>query len=215
MSVLTSEVGIVSEALMQLGLPPVLNLDDDSDAPTRVARRIINQRRQAFLANNQWNFATIQGVATLVADRAPTIDYDAYYSVPADCLRVVRVGSSDDPIGQNDWAYQGGEILYTGDAATIPIEYVKDVTDYSLWSPLVVDAFILELAVKLCMPLTRDLKMKDFLMKEAVNAYREAAAVDLQERPSYFTDASRTQQAREWMPSASADFKLDQSVLDA
>jgi hypothetical protein len=215
MSVLTSEVGIVSEALMQLGLPPVLNLDDDNDAPTKVARRAINQRRQAFLSNNNWNFATIQGVATLIADRAPTVDFSAYYAVPVDCLRVVRVGSSDDPIGQYDWAYQGGEILYTGDAPSIPIEYVKDVIDYSLWSPLVVSAFILDLAAWLCMPLTRDLKMKAAVQQDALNAYREAAAIDLQERPAYFTDDSPVQRAREWTSSSSTDFTLDQSVIDA
>lgn len=214
MSVETSEITIVNEALLQLGLPPLANLDDDSDSATRVVRRIINQRRRAFLSNNQWNFATIQGVATLLDGDTPLTDYTACYAVPGDCLRVTRVGSTDDPIDDAEWNYQGGKLLYSSDAETIPIEYVKDETDYSLWSPLVIDAFIWDLAARLARPLTKDLKRAKDAGEQALIAYREAAAIDLQERPSYVEDASRTQRAREWDASKWSDFTVSQSVLD-
>lgn len=214
MSVETSEMTIVNEALLQLGLPPLSNLDDDSDAATRVVRRVINQRRRAFLANNSWNFSTVQGVATLLDDITPLADYTACYAPPGDCLYITRVGSDDNPINQSEWNYQGGKLLYSGDAATLPIEYRKDETDYSLWSPLCVDAFMWGLAAHLARPLTKDLKRATDAGEQALIAYREAAAVDLQERPSYVSDASRTQRAREWFSSSSSDFTVDQSVLD-
>lgn len=58
-----------------------------------------------------------------------------------------------------------GDLLLT-DETTMEIRYIKKITDATKFDPLFVQLFVLQLELKLIMPLTQDVKLKDSIKED-------------------------------------------------
>ncbi len=175
-----SETGICNLALGKVGAkPPISSLTEDS-VNARLCNLFYPVVRDAVLRSHPWNCATHQRVITALSE-GPVMNYDHRYQLPANpwCLRVLQVGTDEDQ--PTRWKVIG-RLLLT-DENSPPIVYVKRITDTNEFDPLLLDALVLKLAIKLVMPLTSNAKLQKGLIDELEGiSLPEARSVDGQEQ---------------------------------
>jgi len=104
----------------------------------------------------------------------PPYPWDYQYDLPSDFLRFAKTYPLHE-LFEID-----GTMLKT-DQTAVTINYIKQVTDPSDFDPLFVDALVLSLAIKLCLPLLHDKAMLDRLEAELPGVIARARLVNLKE----------------------------------
>lgn len=174
-----TEVGICNQALGRIGAkPPIHSLTEDSEN-ARQCNTFYASVRDAVLRSHPWNCATHQTTITALVD-APVMNYDHQYQLPTNpwCLRVLQVGTNEDQ--PTRWKVVGRRLLT--DENSPPIEYIKRITDTNEFDALLVDAFVLKLALKIVMPLTSSAVIQKSLVDELEGiSLPEARSIDGQE----------------------------------
>lgn len=174
-----SETDICNQAIMKVGAKPLIaTLTEDSDN-ARICNTFYAPVRDAVLRSHPWNCAIHRTTITALSD-APDSDWDHQYQLPTNpwCLRVLQVGTLEDQ--PTRWAVEGRRLLT--DENSPPIVYIKRITDTNEFDPLLIDAFVLKLAIKLSMPLTSDPRIQKGLIDELEGiSLPEARSIDGQE----------------------------------
>lgn len=144
-----SEVEIVNIALGRLGESPIQSFEEGS-VPANMAKVFYTPARRAVLRAYNWNFSlkTVR-LAKLAVE---PVDFRFAFSLPSDCLRVVRVYRKDetDTCGIR-YAVRAGGFLYTS-FDEVYCEYVADVEDVSAFDDKFIEALSYKLASDLAMP---------------------------------------------------------------
>lgn len=139
-----------------------------------------------------WDYEYRVEGSTLVSDESETpdswadeTDYVANDVVTNDditytCIVSHTAGDDDEEpgVGANTdtyWTSSGG------DYKCLPIVYIKQVTDISKWSPLLRQAIVLNLAIKLAIPLTESEKKSNELYAMLRDVLRRGKGIDAQE----------------------------------
>ena len=127
--------------------------------------------RQTLLKEVMPNFAITRKRESLLGTNTDDdFGYEFYYAYPNDCLRLLGVGNIKDK--KNDYTVENGRI-YTGEEyeSGLPIRYVKDVKDVSLWDSAFKELMSYGLAKNVCLSITQDtnkLQMMDALYQKAM-----------------------------------------------
>ena len=176
-----TETDICNQALMKVGAKPLIAAlwAEDSDN-ARICRTFYASVRDAVLRSHPWNCAIHRTTITALA-AAPDSDWDHQYQLPTNpwCLRILQVGALEDQ--PTRWTVEGRRLLTNENSP--PIVYIKRITDTNEFDALLVDALVLKLAIKLVMPLTKDLQMLKGLTDELETiSLPEARSVDGQEQ---------------------------------
>ncbi len=176
-----SETDIANLAIMSLGIKePITNIVTDDSNEARYCRRFYAPMRDAVLRSHPWNCAIHRTTLTALS-ATPDSDWDYQFQLPANphCLRVLRVGEIlDQPI---EWVVEGRRLL-CNEGTSIKLVFIKRITDTNEFDALLVDAIALKMAIKICMPLAKDQKIKDSLIKELeMVSLPEARTIDGQE----------------------------------
>lgn len=192
----TAEIDLVNLALMQLHQGEVTSLLDTNDPLAQLALKAVAMVRRGLLRSTTlWNFAKERTTAARVTSSTPAFDFDSFYTLPNNCIRIRSIGKQCADKVRHD--IQGRYLCLDGTEASVPITYTKDEEDINKWDPLFVEAFVIELAIWLCFPVTGDRAMQRELRSRLQEILAEAATVDLQEKPLDFDDYSRPQLARD------------------
>ena len=174
-----SETNICNQALLKNGAKPAISsLTEDSDN-ARLCNTFYASVRDAVLRSHPWNCAIKRTTLTALSE-APEMDYDHQYQLPTNpwCLRVLQVGKLEDQ--PTRWKVEG-RLLLT-DENSPPIAYIKRITDTNEFDPLLIDALVLKLALKMSMPLTSELRLVKALIEEIETvSLPEARSIDGQE----------------------------------
>lgn len=209
----TAEIDLVNLSLMQLHQGEVTSLLDTNDPVAQLALiQVAPTRRMLLRSSALWNFAKKRDTAARVTNITPKFDYDSFYQLPQDLLRLHYIGEERDRCNRR-YDIQGRFLLLDGTDASVPVTYTRDEEDISLWDALFVDCFILQLAIKLAFPVTGDRGIQRELRDQLKELLPEAAIVDLQERPLQFDDHSNAQRARESLDIHS-DIRLASNAWD-
>lgn len=104
----------------------------------------------------------------------PPYPWDYQYDLPSDFMRLNRTYSAGIH-------YEIDNGLLKTNEDELAINYVKQLTDVTLFDALFVKALVVTLAARLCMPLMRDKVLTDRLEEEAKAALADARMVNLQE----------------------------------
>jgi hypothetical protein len=175
-----SRTDICNSALLRLGAATIADITDNSPEARACAIQYDSNRRSE-LRRHPWNFA-IKRVVLAPDTTAPAFEFDAAFSLPADCLRVIL--PNDSTI---DWVIEGGKILtswssspVTGSttANTLSLRYVQDIEDVTKFDPAFYDALCVALATDLCEKLTTSNAKKQALMEEYKGIISEARRSD-------------------------------------
>jgi hypothetical protein len=156
----------------------------------------MNQRfesvRDSIFRSHTWN-CLIKRVELAADTTAPTHEYAKQYTLPADCLRVLKIGghhnasSSDLDSGQK-FKIEGRKLLT--DETTIFLIYIAKITDPNEYDTLLVETLSAKLAAELCYAITASTSLANQLVALYDEKLREARHVDATEGTPDDIDAS-------------------------
>lgn len=147
--------------------------------------------RQRFLRAYNPNFALVGAAINRGGD--PDLDeYDDYYTLPNDFLKLRAIIDPAFPLGRRTYEIQGANLLFNNNTEdTLDIWYTADNGTYTVWSSDAIVLFVHEFALKLGKKLTarpsiiKDIREDIILLKKDFNAAKG------QERPPKRYESSR------------------------
>mgnify|MGYP000281682898 CR=1 FL=1 len=163
-------VDCCNSALQRVGATSILSLTDNSPEARACAIAYDSNRRDE-LRRHRWNFSLSRAV--LAPDStAPAFDYLYQFTLPSDCLRVIRPATSD-----LDWQIEGRKIL-TNDGSILYLRYIADVEDVTQWDSSFYNVVAGALAVDICERLTQSNTKKQQLVAQYNEDVKMARRVD-------------------------------------
>jgi len=190
---MASVVDICNSALNLLGASTISALTDD----TKNAR-LCNQRyepiRNRIFRSHPWN-CLIKRIQLAKDSAAPVIEYSNQYTLPSDCLRVLKIhnGTTDSIKSDMEYRIEGRKIKTN--EGTIYLVYVALDTDPNNYDVYVQEAIAHQLAADICYAVTNNATLANNYMQRADERLREARFIDATENSvgtieaNEFTDA--------------------------
>jgi len=188
---MASVVEICNSSLNMLGANNITALTEDSKNA-----RLLNQRyesvRDSVFRSHTWN-CLIKRVELAADSDTPTHEYNYQYTLPADCIRVLKVGghhngsSSDLDSGQK-FKIEGRKLLT--DETTIYLIYIFKNTDPNEYDTLLIETIAARLASELCYAITASTSLAGQMYELYNQKLREARFVDATEGTADNIDSS-------------------------
>lgn len=191
----TSKTAIANLALGHLKIDAVVNIDppDDDSKAAKCAAKWYDQARRQTLEDHPWKFAA-KRVEILADASAPAFEYSAKYELPADYIRVNRVGTDwNDP--EADYEIEGSFVLCN---VTSPLRlvYVYDLADPTKFSPKFITTLSYCLAAFMAYEMTGNASLVDAMFDKYEKALTVGASVNGQNRPTRRIERSRIKEIR-------------------
>ena len=176
---MASTVDICNSALNLLGASTISALTDDSKNA-----RLCNQRyepvRNRVFRSHAWN-CLHKRVQLAQNSTAPVIEYSYAYSLPSDCLRVLKVhnGTTDSIASSIDYKLEGRNIVT--DEGTIYLIYIALITDPNEYDSYLQESISHQLAADIAYAVTNNATLANNYMTRADERLREARFIDATE----------------------------------
>jgi len=190
---MASVVDIANSALNLLGASTISALTDDSKNA-----RLCNQRyepvRNRVFRSHAWNCLT-KRVQLAQDTTAPIVEYSYAYTLPSDCLRVLKIhtGVTDSIASDIDYKVEGRKVKTN--EGTVYLVYVALVTDPNEYDVYLQEAISHQLAADIAYAVTNNATLANNYMERADERLREARFIDATENSlgiiesNEFTDA--------------------------
>ena len=188
---MASKVEICNSALNMLGANNITDLTEDSKNA-----RLLNQRyepiRDAVFRTHAWN-CLIKRIELAADTDTPTHEYTYQYTLPADCLRVLRIGghhdgSSSDLDNGQQFKIERRKVLT--DETTVYLIYISKITDVNEYDTLLQETIAARLAAELCYAVTSSTSLAGQLKESYEEKLREARFTDATEGTADKLDSS-------------------------
>lgn len=192
---MASQTEWANRALIKIGEAPCINITDNTKN-ARTINSMFAVVRRAELRARKWSFSIKRG--NLAADVAvPVFGYGAQFTLPTDCLRVLSIFAFDigpdlsdyRSSGNQPYVIEGRKILYGraipgGPPASepLPLRYIADTPDTTLWDDTFGEAFACRLAAEAAETLTQSSDKRRLAWQEyqqAIAAAKRANAIEL------------------------------------
>lgn len=154
---MASKVDIANMALLKLGQPAIMSLDDNSHA-AKLATQEFNAALEAILRAYPWPFA-VKRVELARELNKPPFGFGYYYRIPADSVRIIDVFT-------NSFQYQIEGMLIATSSEKVAIRYVSKDTPIEYMDSLTVDVLALALAARLAITLTENPELQAGLLQQ-------------------------------------------------
>ena len=190
---MASVVDICNSALNLLGATTISALTDDSKNA-----RLCNQRyepiRNRIFRSHAWNCLTKRVQLAQDSD-APVVEYTYQYTLPSDCLRVLKIhtGTTDSIESDIDYAVEGRKIKT--DEGTVYLVYIAIDTDPNTYDTYLQEAISAAIAADIAYAITNNATLAKNYQATADERLREARFIDATENSldtvesNEFTDA--------------------------
>ena len=176
---MASVIEICNSALNLLGASTISSLSDDSKNA-----RLCNQRyepiRNKIFRSHPWN-CLIRRVELAQDATGPAIEYDYSYTLPSDCLRVLKIhnGSTDSISSDLEYKIEGRKLVTN--QGTIYLVYVALITDPNEFDVALQEAIAAQMAADLAYAITNNATLAKNYQEQADERLREARFVDATE----------------------------------
>ena len=190
---MASVVDICNSALNLLGASTISALTEDSKNA-----RLCNQRfepiRDRMFRSHAWNCLT-KRVELAKDSAAPVVEFANQYTLPTDCLRVLKIhnGTTDSIKSDMEYKIEGRKIKTN--EGTVFLVYVALDTDPNNYDAYVQESISHQLAADLAYAVTNNATLANNYMARADERLREARFIDATENSvdtieaNEFTDA--------------------------
>lgn len=155
-----SRVSISNRALQILGAKKRISDPGEDSVNARECAVCYEPLRDRLLEEHPWRFARSRATLALYADTpdlagdAPEFDYQYAFTLPTDFMRWIL--PRDEP---HDWEIRGDKLM-TSEGTTLYLNYVKKVTDPTLYPPSFAEALSADMAAAMCEPITQSNEKK-------------------------------------------------------
>ena len=170
-----SKIEIINRALLKLGEPPISSLNDAAFGKSY--DMVYQDVKNLLLSTYPWRFAVI---SKKLPRREQMYGSRYMYSIPADCLFMIKVGVKNDA-DMSDCHFVAAVDYELADGAIIAdikngiwVEYVRQFDDDASFAPLFREALAAKLAAELAMRLKQNLNLKQMFETEFFNLIRQA-----------------------------------------
>jgi len=176
---MASVVDICNSGLNLLGASTITALTDDSKNA-----RLCNQRyepiRDRIFRSHAWNCLTKRVQLASDSD-APVVEYTNQYTLPADCLRVLKIhtGATDSIESDIDYVVEGRKIKT--DEGTVYLVYIAKITDPNEYDSYLQEAISAALAADIAYAITNNATLANNYQTTADERLREARFIDATE----------------------------------
>ena len=190
---MASVVDICNSALNLLGASTISALTDDSKNA-----RLCNQRyepvRNRIFRSHAWNCLT-KRVQLAQDSTAPVVEYSYAYTLPSDCLRVLKIhtGATDSIASDIEYQVEGRKIKTN--EGTVYLVYIALVSDPNEFDVYLQEALAAGLAADSAYAVTNNATLAKNYQEVADERLREARFIDATENSlgtiesNEFTDA--------------------------
>ena len=169
---MASVVDICNGALNQLGASTILSLTEDSKN-ARLCNARYTQVRDSVFRSHPWN--CLQKRVQLPADTAtPAWGFSYQYTLPADCLRVLRILDYD-----SDYKVEGRKIVTNN--SSMKLLYVARITDPNEYDELLRETLSAALAADIAYAVTSSNPLTQNMYNLFKDKLKEARFVDATE----------------------------------
>ena len=190
---MASVVNMCNSALNLLGASTISSLTEDTKNARLCNQRYEPIRNRVFRSHN-WN-CLIKRVQLAQDSTGPVVEYTYGYTLPTDCLRVMKIsnGSTDSIASDLDYKVEGRKIVT--DITTIYLVYIALITDPNEYDSYLREAVSHQLAADICYAITNNSTLANNYMTRADERLREARFIDATENSldtieaNEFTDA--------------------------
>ena len=180
---MASVVGICNGALNQLGATTILSLTEDSKN-ARLCNSRYTQVRDALFRTHPWN--CLQKRIELALDAsAPTWGFKYSYTLPADCLRLLRILDYD-----TNYKVEGRKVL--SNSETMKILYVSRVTDPNEYDELLRETISASLGADIAFGVTSNNQTAKNMYELFKDKLRDSRFVDSTEGQNVEQDLGMT-----------------------
>lgn len=155
------------------------DVETDTSVEAIHCRQHYEQTRNALLESYRWRFA-MERVALKVTTTTPAFEYKYVFALPSDFLRQVSIYEESPRTQYYKYAFEG-EKFYS-DESSVNLRYIRKITDVDKFTPLFIEIFVLKLARKLVLPLSKGMEMLDSIDKELKPLLKKANRMDFNER---------------------------------
>lgn len=181
------EVDLCNQALTLLGHRTISSFSEDSPAG-QACRVHFHPLRRKVLRGGLWGCARRREELIQIADFNGGI-WSYAYLYPTDCLMIWFLEPQQGKFPAFTTAVHAGERVIMTNVTAPAAHYIYDSEDYSLWDPMLVDAFVFALASYLAVPLTGDTNLAAHFRKLAQSSIIEAQAVAFNELSRTWVDS--------------------------
>ena len=190
---MASTVDMCNSALNLLGASTISSLTEDTKNARLCNQRFEPIRDRVFRSHN-WN-CLIKRVQLAQDSTGPVVEYTYGYTLPTDCLRVMKIsnGSTDSIASDLDYKVEGRKIVT--DITTIYLVYIALITDPNEYDSYLREAISHQLAADICYAITNNSTLANNYMTRADERLREGRFIDATENAldkveaNEFTDA--------------------------
>jgi len=190
---MASIVDICNSALNLLGASTISALTEDSKNARLCNQRYPGVRNRVFRSHN-WN-CLIKRIQLAQDSTGPVVEYTYGYTLPTDCLRVLKIhtGSTDSIVSDIDYKLEGRNIVT--DEGTVYLIYIALDEDPNNYDVYLQESISHMLASDLAYAITNNATLAKNYMERADERLREARFIDATENAlgtvesSEFTDA--------------------------
>lgn len=207
---LMHSVEVANLALGRLGSFSITSLSENS-AEARLCSNFFDSTRRSVMREFPWNFATTWTTLSMI-DGESGFGFNYAYQLPGDYLRALAFDGTAAGTKQNSWRQANGKIYSNqtnADSATL--EYIRDVTDVTLWDDDFCVAFSYYLAAAIAPAMKQDPGVALGLLQAGQKFLQDAKGTDTQEdalRVIKGTELSPYQAARRGYSGANPNFLL-------
>ena len=179
-----SETLIVNLALARIGAKRINDLTADTSLEAIQGRTHYEHTRDVLLRSHLWRFAAARAELSEDTD-TPDFQWGHQFILPSDFLRLGFLYGTTA-----SYAVEGQRLL-TNDSS-VDLVYIKKVTDPTEFDPLFTEVLVLQLAMKLLMPLAQDKVLRREIQDELARVMSKARVVNLQETNTVGRDDRNT-----------------------
>jgi len=163
---LATEVSICSNSLLLLGAQTITSLTDGTTYAS-LCNQFYAETRDDLLRKHHWKFATARATLAQDALYSASWEWSYGYTLPTDCLKIRSTSEDPDP-----WDREGDWIV--SDNSSLSIKYTKRITDTAKFDASFIVALQVDLAMKLCKPVTGSLDLMKTLAGMSEMAIKDA-----------------------------------------
>lgn len=171
-------VSICSNALLMLGAQTINDFQDQNNLDrAKLCANLYPYQRDSILRAHPWNCCIKRAVLAPLAE-APPFGYSSAFELPAECLRVLEVGSGGVQI---DYLVEAKTIQ--ADTRVLELRYVFRNEVESSWDSHLIDLMTAAMAAVLAYPVTQSTSERDSREAKLIQLMKKAKAADGQEDP--------------------------------
>jgi len=149
---MSSNIDIANAALIKLGAQTINSFTDDTTESIAV-NALWDISLNATLREYPWKFATKRSDSIARTASAPHFKYKYEYTLPSDCVRLIKVYED------SDYKLEGRNIITSKEECYI--KYIYQNTDTALWDASFIELMVIKLAYELAYTIPRSGSMVD------------------------------------------------------